>query len=83
MRRLTVLLRKALTRKIQLRRRVIEVEPSNKLVYAMYFAIATLISLTTLEAVHVVVLRSFNSEIFSAITGLIGTIIGVLAKSKG
>jgi len=78
-------IKKALTRRIpvQGRRKQIELEPSTKLVYGMYFAIAALISLTILEAVHIVVLHSFSSEIFSAITALIGTIIGVLVTAKG
>jgi len=76
-------IKKALTRKIKLTRRTVEVEPSLRLVYGMYFAIATVICLTILEATYILVLRSFSSEIFSAITGLIGTIVGVLLTSKG
>jgi len=76
-------IKKALTRKIKLTRRTVEVEPSLRLVYGMYFAIATVICLTILEATYILVLRSFSTEIFSAITGLIGTIIGVLLTSKG
>jgi len=76
-------IKKALTRKIKLTRRAVEVEPSLRLVYGMYFAIATLICLTILEVTYILVLRSFSSEIFSAITGLIGTIVGVLLTSKG
>ena len=76
-------IKKALTRKIKLTRRTVEVEPSLRLVYGMYFAIVTLICLTILEATYILVIRSFSSEIFSAITGLIGTIVGVLLTSKG
>jgi len=76
-------IKKALTRKIKLTRRTVEVEPSLRLVYGLYFAIATVICLTILEATYILVLRSFSSEIFSAITGLIGTIVGVLLTSKG
>ncbi len=76
-------IKKALTRKIKLTRRTVEVEPSLRLVYGMYFAIVTLICLTILEATYILVLRGFSSEIFSAITGLIGTIVGVLLTSKG
>ena len=76
-------IKKALTRKIKLTRRTVEVEPSLRLVYGIYFAIATVICLTILEATYILVLRSFSSEIFSAITGLIGTIVGVLLTSKG
>ena len=49
----------------------------------MYFAITALIALTAVEIVHIVYIGSFSSEIFSAITGLIGTIVGVLITSKG
>ena len=75
--------KQVLTRKIKLTRCTVEVEPSPRLVYAMYFAIATLICLTILEATYILVLRSFSSEIFSVITGLIGTIVGVFLTSKG
>lgn len=78
-------IKRALTRRIPVkgRRKQIELEPSTKLVYGMYFAIAALISLTILEAMYIIVLRSFSSEIFSAITGLVGTIVGVFVTSKG
>lgn len=81
-------IKRALTRRISVRGsrrgilREIEVEPSEKLVHGMYFAISALISLTALEAIYMVVLHTFSSEIFSAITGLIGTILGVLLGSK-
>jgi len=61
----------------------IELEPSERLVYGVYFAMAALASLTFLEAVYLVVLHTFSSEIFAAITGLIGTIVGVLVTAKG
>jgi hypothetical protein len=78
-------IKRALTRRIPVKghRKQIELEPSTKLVYGMYFAVAALISLTILEAMYIIVLRSFSSEIFSAITGLIGTIVGVFVTSKG
>ena len=77
-------IKRALTRRIPVkgRRKQIELEPSSKLVYGMYFAIASLISLTILEAVHIVVLRSFSSEIFAAITLVIGTILGAFFGQK-
>jgi uncharacterized protein YndB with AHSA1/START domain len=83
------LIRKALTRRISIkgprgkRARYVEVEPSDRLVYGVYFAIAALTALTILEATYILVLRSFSSEVFSAITGLIGTIVGALATAKG
>lgn len=75
-------LRKALTRKVSKGRRTIEVPPSNRLIYGLYFAIAALVSLTVLEATYILVLHSFSNEIFSAITGLLGTILGVFLGGK-
>ena len=78
-------IKKALTRRIPVkgRRKQIELEPSSKLVYGMYFAIASLISLTILEAMYIIVLRSFSSEIFAAISLVIGTIFGAFFGQKG
>jgi len=60
----------------------IEVEPSEKLVYGVAFAIIALICLTALEIAHIVVLGKLNSEILSAITLLIGTIMGIFFGKK-
>jgi len=78
-------IKKALTRRIPVkgRRKQIELEPSSKLVYGMYFAIVALISLTILEAMYIIVLRSFSSEIFAAISLVIGTIFGAFFGQKG
>jgi len=48
----------------------------------MYFATVCLIGLIALEVVHMVYFRSWNSEVFSAITGLIGTITGVFISRR-
>lgn len=66
-----------------MKRRAIEVEPSDRFVYGVYFAIAALTSLTLLEATYILVLRSFSSEIFAAITLVIGTILGAFFGQKG
>jgi len=76
-------IKKALTRKIKLTRRTVEVEPSNKLVYGVYFAMAALGCLTLLEAMYLVVLHTFSSEIFAAISLVIGTILGAFFGQKG
>ena len=78
-------IKRALTRRIPVkgRRKQIELEPSSKLVYGMYFAITSLISLTILEAMYIIVLRSFSSEIFAAISLVIGTIFGAFFGQKG
>jgi hypothetical protein len=59
----------------------IKVPPNEKFVYGVYFAIVTLCSLTILELTYIIVLRQFNSEIFSAITGFSGTILGIFLSA--
>jgi len=82
------LIRKALTR-TEVRRagrgkkiERVELPPNERLVYGLYFAFLALILLTFLEALHIVFLRSFSSEIFASITGIIGTIVGVFLVSR-
>ena len=79
-----VWIKKALTRRIFVkgRRGQIELEPSEKLVYGMYFAMVALGGLVALEISHMAFLGSWNSEIFAAISGLIGTIVGVFITAK-
>lgn len=60
----------------------VEIPPNQKLVYGMYFAVAALICLTVLEATYIVVVRSFSSEIFAAITLVIGTLLGAFFGQK-
>jgi hypothetical protein len=55
----------------------IEIPPSQRLVYGVQFCFIALGMLTAIEITHIVVLHSFNEAIFSAISGLIGTIMGV------
>jgi uncharacterized membrane protein YjjP (DUF1212 family) len=82
-------IRKALTREITVRvgrrqhARQIQLEPSTRLVYSTYFAIASIIGLVALQIAHMAFLGSWNNEIFAAITGLIGTVLGVLLSTKG
>jgi len=76
-------IRKALTRSQWIQRgklkkiERIEVPPSEKLVLGIAFAITALIGLVIIEALHMIFLGSFNSEVFAAITLVIGTILGV------
>lgn len=72
-------LRKALTR----RRGCITYKPSERLVLAVQFSIYLLFALVALEIAHLLVLRSWNAEVFAVITGLAGTIFGVLLERKG
>ena len=59
-----------------------EVPPSERLVLGVKFAIALTFSLTALEIAHLALLRTWNSEVFAAITGLAGTITGFLISQK-
>ena len=59
-----------------------EVSPSERLVLGVKFAIALTFSLTALEIAHLALLHSWNSEVFAAITGLAGTITGILITQK-
>jgi len=76
-------LRKALTKTIPVRKgRQIQVPPSEKLLYAVYFSLGMVACLTTLEIVHLVVLGTWNAEIFTAIAGLVGNITGIFLTQK-
>ena len=76
-------LRKALTKTIQIKRgRQVEVPPSEKLLYAVYFSLGMVACLTALEAVHLIVLGKWNSEIFTVISGLVGNVTGIFLTQK-
>jgi len=81
-------LRRALTKQVLVRLgsrkkpTQIELEPSNSLLYGMYFAFIALTCLTILEATYILVLHSFSNEIFAAITGLMGTVLGIFIGQK-
>jgi hypothetical protein len=74
--------KRALTRKLtkrgKSREQVIVVEPNERLVLLVKFAIGMTACLTVLEVANLAVLGKWSSEIFAAITGLIGTVTGVL-----
>ena len=57
-------------------------EPSEKLVYAVKFAISIILCLSGLEVAHMAFMRSWNSEVFAGITGLIGTVTGIIVGTK-
>ncbi|WNZ30051.1 MAG: hypothetical protein IAX21_04145 [Candidatus Bathyarchaeota archaeon] len=74
-------IKRALARKRVQRGRVIVDEPNERLVLGVKFAIGMTAFLSMLEVAHLVVLGSWSGEIFSTITGLVGTISGVLIGS--
>jgi hypothetical protein len=59
-----------------------EVPPSERLVLGTKFAIALTFSFTAIEIAHLALLHTWNSEVFAAITGLAGTITGILISQK-
>ncbi len=59
-----------------------EVTPSERLVLGVKFAIALTFSFTAIEIANLALLRAWNSEVFAAITGMTGTITGVLISQK-
>jgi hypothetical protein len=71
-------IKKALTKHTRNR----EIPPNPKLVYTVKFAITMTISLTILETAHLITLKQWNSEIFAVITGLTGTVSGILIAQK-
>ncbi|WNZ28471.1 MAG: hypothetical protein IAX21_07320 [Candidatus Bathyarchaeota archaeon] len=75
------LIKRALTRKRIQRGRVVVEEPNVKLVWGVKFAVGMTACLSVLEVAYLVVLGSWSSEIFSTITGLVGTVSGVLIGS--
>lgn len=75
-------IRRALTRNRVQRGRLISEEPNEKLVYAVKFAVSMVVCLTILEIVHLAVLHVWNSEVFAAITGLSGTVMGIFVGQK-
>ena len=80
-------IKRALTKTIQIRTaqgntQQLELPPDKKLLYGMYFALVALVMLTALETTYMIVFQTFNNEIFAAMTGLIGTIMGILISQK-
>jgi len=76
-------IKKALTKTVQRKgsrgkTEITIVQPNEKLVLGVKFAIGMTICLSALEIAHMTFLGSWNSEVFAAITGLIGTVSGVL-----
>ncbi len=74
--------RRALARKRIQRGRVVTEEPDEKLVIVVKFGLAMTGLLSGLELVHIVLLGSWNSEIFAAISGLSGTLSGIFVGKR-
>jgi len=83
------LFRKALTKTIWVKQRQeenklepVEVPPSQRLVYVVVFAIATVIALTMLEVAHMAFLGAWNTEIFAGIMSVVTFILGIFIGQK-
>ena len=76
------IIKRALTRRRIQRGRMIVEAPTERLVYVVWFAVAMVVCLTALEIVHLAVMHVWNSEVFAAVTGLSGTVLGILVGRK-
>jgi hypothetical protein len=59
-----------------------EALPSERLVLGVKFAITVTFCLSAVEIAHLALLGCWNSEVFAAITGLSGTIMGILISQR-
>jgi hypothetical protein len=80
-------IKKALTKTVQRKgsrgkTEITIVQPNEKLVLGVKFAIGMTVCLSALEIAHMAFLGSWNSEIFAAITGLSGTVMGIFVGQK-
>jgi hypothetical protein len=64
------------------RGRVVSEEPNQMLVYVVKFALGMTAGLVALQVAHLAILHAWNSEVFAAITGLSGTVMGIFVGQK-
>ena len=76
------LIKRALTRRRIQRGRMVVEEPNERLLMGVKFAIEMTICLSVLEVAHLAFLGSWNSEVFAAISGLSGAILGIFVGQK-
>ena len=74
--------RRALARKSVQRGRVVTEDPDEKLVIVVKFGLTMTVLLSGLELAHILLLGSWNSEIFAAIAGLSGTVSGIVVGKR-
>ncbi len=61
---------------------VLVTEPDERIVHGVKFAIGMTACLSAIEVAHLAVLGSWNSEVFTSITGLSGTVLGIFVGHK-
>ena len=76
------IIKRALTRRRKQRGRMITEEPAESLVHVVKFSLGMTLCLAAIEIAHLALLRTWNSEIFAAITGLSGTVLGIFVGQK-
>jgi hypothetical protein len=76
------LIKRALKRRRFQRGQFIDEEPDETLVYVVKFGMGMTACLSALEIANMAFLHSWNSEVFSAITGLTGIVVGVFVGRK-
>jgi type VI protein secretion system component VasF len=69
-------------RRRQSRQQAVAEEADERLVLAVKFAMVMVACLTALEITYLTVLHAWSSEIFAAITGLSGSIVGIFLGKK-
>ena len=74
--------RRALTRERIQRGRVVTEDPDEKLVVVVKFGLAMTVCFCGLEFAHILLLGSWNSEIFTSISGLAGTLSGIFVGKR-
>ena len=75
-------IKRALTRRRVQRGRLVSEEPNEKLVLGVKFAIGMTVCLSVLEVAHMAFLGFWSSEVFAAISGLSGTVVGIFVGQK-
>ena len=75
-------IKRALTRRRVQRGKLVSEEPNEKLVLGVKFAIGMTVCLSVLEVAHMAFLGSWSSEVFAAISGLSGTVVGIFVGQK-
>lgn len=75
-------IKRALTRRRMQRGHWIEEEPNGNLVNAVKCALGIITCLTAVEIASLALMHTWNSEVFAAITGLCGTVMGVFVGQK-
>ena len=84
------LFRKALTKTVYVKQgqeensgvELVEVPPSQQLMYVVFFSIAALVALAALEVAHMAFLGGWNTEVFAGIMSIVTFVLGVFIGQK-